>query len=136
MAGGGDLENEMRERAPKNLLVLGWQPASDVFSAADVVLSTSENEGMPVALIEAQMMGLPVVATDVGSVAEVVEHGRTGLVGKPVEISELLASVLLSKTTRDHMGNAAKERSFREFGVDTLAARHADLYRGVLRSSQ
>lgn len=136
MAGGGDLEEEMRAQAPTNLLVVGWQPASRVFSAADLVISTSENEGMPVALIEAQMMGLPVVATDVGSVAEVVLHGRTGFVGKPSELNGLLTSLLDNKALRDQMGHAATAHAMAEFGVDTLAQRHADLYRSVTRAAQ
>jgi glycosyltransferase involved in cell wall biosynthesis len=72
MAGGGDLLEQVKATAPANVTVLGWAEASDLFGAADIILSTSENEGMPVALIEAQLAGKPVVATDVGSVSEVI----------------------------------------------------------------
>ena len=52
---------------------LGWRSdVETVYAAADLVLLTSDNEGMPVSLIEAGLAGRPAVATDVGSVAEVV----------------------------------------------------------------
>ena len=50
-----------------------------VYAAADLVLLTSDNEGMPVSLIEAGLAGLPAVATKVGSVAEVVQQEATGI---------------------------------------------------------
>ena len=78
MAGGGNLLNEIKARSPKNLLVLGWQDAKDVLPIADIFLSTSENEGIPIAMIEAQLSGIPIVATDVGSVSEVVIDHKTG----------------------------------------------------------
>ena len=80
MAGGGDLLEIMKKKAPKNLKVLGWQDAKSVFPIADIFLLTSENEGMPIALIEAQLAAIPVVATNVGSVPEFILHNKTGLV--------------------------------------------------------
>ena len=136
MAGGGDMEGFMRANAPENLKVLGWQPAVTVFSSADVVISTSENEGMPVALIEAQMMGLPVVATDVGSVAEVVENKSTGFVTSPKHLDTALTTLLADSGLRDQMGNAARARAHAEFGVERLGQRHADLYRHLKETAQ
>jgi glycosyltransferase involved in cell wall biosynthesis len=80
MAGGGDLLDQVKAAAPENVTVLGWAEAADLFGATDIILSTSENEGMPVALIEAQLAGKPVVATDVGSVSEVILNHETGIV--------------------------------------------------------
>lgn len=136
MAGGGDMENWMRAQAPENLHVIGWQPANLVFSAADVVLSTSENEGMPVALIEAQMMGLPVVATDVGAVGEVVLDGHTGFVGSPQTLETNLKALIVDQARRKGFAVHARERSHSHFSVKALGTRHADLYRSLVSPRQ
>ena len=61
----------------------GWKRDLGVyFSAADVVCLTSDNEGMPIALIEAALCGVPSVAANVGSTKEVVLDGLTGFVVK------------------------------------------------------
>jgi len=59
--------------------MVGWRSdVETVYAAADVVVLTSDNEGMPVTLIEAAHAGRAAVTTRVGSAAEVVEHGVTG----------------------------------------------------------
>ena len=136
MAGGGDMQDWMRTHAPENLKVIGWQRANVVFSAADVVLSTSENEGMPVALIEAQMMGLPVVATDVGAVGEVVIDGHTGYVGSPQSLETNLKALMSDEQRRHSFAVNARERSRIHFSVEALGTRHADLYRSMVSVRQ
>lgn len=59
LAGGGDLLADVKKSAPKNMKLLGWQVASDLLPLADLVLSTSENEGMPIALIESSLLASP-----------------------------------------------------------------------------
>ncbi len=78
--------------------------------ASDVLLMTSESEGVPGVLIEAGLCGVPAVSTDVGYVGDVVAHGETGLLvgsSDPDEIAEALAAVLAD---RDRMGAAARLR--------------------------
>ncbi len=104
-----------------------------VFSDLDLVLATSRSEGLPVALIEAAAAGLPVVATDVGGVAELVAHERTGLLGKTVdELSFHLAALLEHATERQAMGGRARLRVAKRHGADVLAGRLEELYRAVL----
>ena len=83
VCGDGDLAAEVAGTASdlgRSLRLLGWRAdVETVYAAADLILLTSDNEGMPVSLIEAGLAGLPAVATSVGSVAEVVEDGCTGL---------------------------------------------------------
>lgn len=101
--GSGDLLDDLISKAPANCQVLGWIHAPTFMSACDVILSTSENEGMPIALIEAQLAGKPVVATDAGSVSEVVINNETGFVtGKKKEelvvaLKQLINSVPKAK---------------------------------------
>jgi glycosyltransferase involved in cell wall biosynthesis len=103
MAGGGDLLEQVKATAPANVSVLGWAEAADLFGAADIILSTSENEGMPVALIEAQLAGKPVVATDVGSVSEVILNHETGIVTNKNagSIASAVESLVIDKAKRE-----------------------------------
>ena len=130
MAGGGDLLEEMKKAAPDNLTVLGWQDAATIWAAADITLSTSENEGMPIALIEAQLAGLPVVATDVGAVGEVVIDGVTGFVtATGVEaLRARLSELLEDSELRQSMGAAAKAHAEALFTPEKMLSQHVQLY--------
>ena len=90
VAGDGPLRPELEARAPANVRFLGWRSdMATVYAAGNLVLLTSDNEGMPVTLIEAALCGVPAVATDVGSTREVVLNGRTG-VTVPADASYLV----------------------------------------------
>ena len=131
IAGGGDLLDDIKSKAPKNVKVIGWSDSSLMWSAVDVVLSTSDNEGMPIALIEAQLAGLPVVATDVGSCSEVIKSGKTGFV-VPKDKSELKKALTLLNVDykkRASFGKAAKANSQKHFTVDKMLSAHAQIYR-------
>jgi glycosyltransferase involved in cell wall biosynthesis len=135
MAGGGDLLEQVKAAAPANVSVIGWAQAADLFGAADIILSTSENEGMPVALIEAQLAGKPVVATDVGSVSEVILNHETGIVTNKNagSIASAVESLILDKTTRDEMGRLAIARAQALFSVDRMINAHIELYKSIVK---
>jgi len=135
LAGGGDLLEKVRSAAPANVSVVGWTQAEDLFGASDIILSTSENEGMPVALIEAQLAGKPVVATDVGSVSEVVLNHETGIVTNKNagSIALALETLLLDKQKRTEMGTLATSRANALFSVDRMINAHIALYKSILK---
>jgi glycosyltransferase involved in cell wall biosynthesis len=135
MAGGGDLLDQVKAAAPSNVSVTGWAEAADLFGASDVIISTSENEGMPVALIEAQLAGKPVVATDVGSVSEVILNHETGIVTNKNagSIALALESLILDKAKRDEMGRLATARSQALFSVDRMINAHIELYTSIVK---
>ena len=135
MAGGGDLLEQVKAAAPTNVSVVGWAEAADLFGASDIILSTSENEGMPVALIEAQLAGKPVVATDVGSVSEVVLNHETGIVTNKNagSIASAIESLVLDKTTREEMGRLAIARAQALFSVDRMINAHIELYKSIVK---
>ena len=135
MAGGGDLLDQVKAAAPINVSVIGWAEAADLFGAADIILSTSENEGMPVALIEAQLAGKPVVATDVGSVSEVVLNHETGIVTNKNagSIASALESLVIDKATREEMGRLAIARAHALFSVDRMINSHIELYKSIVK---
>jgi glycosyltransferase involved in cell wall biosynthesis len=135
MAGGGDLLGQVKAAAPSNVSVIGWADAADLFGASDLILSTSENEGMPVALIEAQLAGKPVVATDVGSVSEVILNHETGIVTNKNagSIASAVESLILDKTTREEMGRLATARAQALFSVDRMINAHIELYKSIVK---
>ena len=135
IAGGGDLLEEVKEAAPSNVSVIGWAQAEDLFGASDVILSTSENEGMPVALIEAQLAGKPVVATNVGSVSEVIADGETGLVTdkRTDSLIAALNTLIQDPGKRAAMSTLASSRAQSLFSVDRMINAHIGLYKSIVK---
>ncbi|HAF90118.1 MAG TPA: glycosyltransferase family 1 protein [Deltaproteobacteria bacterium] len=138
IAGEGDLSLHTRELA-KNLgdsvRFLGWQDDVErLYAAADIVVLCSDNEGMPVTLIEAASAGLPAVATDVGSTGEVVAHQKTGLlVGKSdTALAEGVRILLEDRDLLKSMGFAAKVRAEKHFGIEKLIFGYSELYKSLL----
>ena len=133
MAGGGDLLETIKSNAPENVKVIGWADAATFWSAVDIAISTSDNEGMPVALIEAQLAGLPVIATNVGSNSEVIQDEVTGLIAS-TSVDALVGAVnrltSLPSLIRTQ-GDKGRERASKEFSLEKMIRSHADLYREV-----
>jgi glycosyltransferase involved in cell wall biosynthesis len=130
MAGGGDLLESISKQAPNNLKVLGWQDAGSILPIADVFLSTSENEGMPIALIEAQLASIPVVATNVGSVSAVILNNKTGLLCSKsnTELIEAIKKLAYNKSLRSKFGKSGKANSLKLFSERKLISAHKNLY--------
>ncbi len=109
----------------------------DVCFASDVVMLTSDNEGTPVSLIEAQAAAVPVVATDVGGVRSVVLHGVSGLLAAADDVAGLADAAgrfLDDAALRADAGIAGRAHSTRRFTLARLTRDHAELYRELLTS--
>ncbi len=137
LAGGGDLLTQVKTAAPANVSVIGWAEPADLFGVADIILSTSENEGMPVALIEAQLAGKPVIATDVGSVGEVVLDQKTGFTTNknPHDIADIVKSILGNIIMRNEMSLRAVAHANKHFSVDALIKKHKQLYEELITTN-
>ena len=126
MAGGGDLLEQVKSTAPKNVNVIGWTNAATFWSAVDCAISTSDNEGMPVALIEAQLAGVPIVATDVGSNREVVENKITGFITSK-KLSDLIMAISYLKKNPElikTMGSEARAQAEKNFNLSKMISAH------------
>jgi glycosyltransferase involved in cell wall biosynthesis len=138
IAGDGELLEICRARIVKQALpvtILGWQSDIEkVLSASDIIVLTSDNEGTPLSLIQAGMAGLPVVATNVGSVPEVVLDGVTGIVTalEVQEIADALEKLVLNKHLRQRFAHKAQEFTLANFGVERLVQDHQELYKKLL----
>lgn len=127
VVGDGD-ERARLEVLPRRADVrfLGWRgDVGTIHAAADVVVVTSDNEGMPVTLIEAAMAGRACVTTDVGSAGEVVLDGRTGRVvaREPGAVAAAITALLEDDVAREQAGAAARAHARANFAVEALSDR-------------
>ncbi len=102
----------------------------------DIVVLTSHNEGTPVSLIEAQLFGLPVVATNVGGVRDTLIDGESGFLVSPGdadEFAKLLRQLIHDKTLRTSMGKTGKQFAQQRFSRSTEVNEVDALYRRCLQ---
>lgn len=117
------------------LLLLGHRrDAMAVMGACDVFCLASLHEGLPVALMEALALGLPVVATGVGGIREVVDDGVEGLLvapGSPEALAGAILTVLGDDDLRRKMAGAAAKRG-ETLSIDAAVATTERLYRRLV----
>jgi glycosyltransferase involved in cell wall biosynthesis len=119
MVGGGDLERSVQKRIKLRALkveFLGLLPHErtlQVLSTLGVLVMTSRWEGLPILALEAMSVGVPVVATRVGGLPEIIEDGRSGMLVKtrsPDEIVAAVRTVTEDLELRDSIIRSARER--------------------------
>jgi L-malate glycosyltransferase len=111
------------------------RPVRELLAAADLFVLSSLEEGISNALLEAQAEGVAAVVTDVGGNAEVVEHGRTGLVvppGDPSALAGAIAELLRDDARRRAMGAAALARTRDRYGLDRMTSRMEAYYESLV----
>lgn len=107
--------------------------ASAVIVAADVCLLCSETEGLSNSLLEYQLLGRPVICTDVGGNPEIVEDGVGGLLvpaRQPERIAEALSRLASDRAMREQMGRAGQISVMHRFGIDRMVDEYEAIYRG------
>ncbi len=121
-------ENQLQE----NVFLLGRiDDADKLLKAADVFILASRSEGMPYVLIEALFAGLPIVATEVGGVPEIIKSGVSGLLTPPLDNKALFMAILSLRqdaSLREKLGQKAKERSG-QFTLELTLERTLEVYR-------
>jgi len=138
IVGDGDLMRETRDKVRQSnapIQFLGMQNEVETcLAASDGVVLTSDNEGTPIGLIEAAMAGIPVVASDVGSVHEVVRDGETGWLAAPdaAALSAAVLELLRGPEEAARRGNGARNLAEQKFGVSRFLNDYEQLYTEVL----
>ncbi len=107
-----------------------------LMNAADAYVMSSAWEGMPMVLLEAAAVGLPIVATDVGGNREVVEQGENGLLVSPKDSSRLAMAMraLMERPAeeRTRMGQAGRALVLQRYDLQRIIQRWEDLYQELL----
>jgi glycosyltransferase involved in cell wall biosynthesis len=104
-------------------------------AALDVYLMSSEFEGLPIAMLEAMSMGLPVVATRAGGIGEVVREGQEGFLSSVAEWERLekpLLRLVGDAPLREELGAAARRRVVESFSIERMARSLEEVYLEVL----
>jgi glycosyltransferase involved in cell wall biosynthesis len=130
IGGGEDSGRATLESA--NVEVTGWLPRPEALAAIsrlDICLHPTRWEGMPIALIESQVAGLPAVTTDAVGNRDVVRHGETGFVGKGHEdLVKALRSLIADPALRSRMGDRAREVAVERFRLDRMLDDYERVY--------
>lgn len=122
LGGAGELLGE-REDVP------------DLLAGADVFVLSSRSEGLPLSILEAMAAGLPVVASAVGGIPELVVDGETGFLvppGDPRALADALGRLLAAVELRRAFGRAGRARVERAFSVAAARQAHVELYERLL----
>jgi glycosyltransferase involved in cell wall biosynthesis len=109
---------------------------ADLLKGSDVYLQSSLTEGYSMALVEASSAQLPILATDVGGNAEIVQNGQTGCLvasGDVAAMADALEKLALDSSARLRMGAAARVWAVRAGSLDTMYSAYLRLY-GETRS--
>jgi glycosyltransferase involved in cell wall biosynthesis len=142
MVGAGSMFDSIKEQIENSMLsqsvVLAGERADvpQLLASSDVFASSSHREGLPLALLEAMMAGLPVVATSVGDIPNVVTSD-TGVIvppHQPEKLAAALEDLLKNPEKRKAMGRAAQQRAWSEYSVDAWMKKHLALYQEMLAS--
>jgi glycosyltransferase involved in cell wall biosynthesis len=107
--------------------------------ASDAFAMPSLKEGLGVAALEAMASGLPVIASDVGGLREVVEDDRTGIIvppANPEKIASAIKRLAESPELRSQMSAAARARVVENYSMEQMAARTLALYRECVRKTR
>lgn len=110
----------------------------NIYIASDLVVLTSDNEGTPVSLIEAQAAAKPTVATAVGGVSSVVLHGTTGLIVAPDDdagFARAIEELAADPDRRREMGQQGRTHVLRNFDLRRLVGDIDRLYRSLLNET-
>lgn len=141
--GEGELEDDLRAQIVKsgqveNAILAGRvNNVNEYLLAADVFVLPSVSEAMPNALLEAMAAGLPVIASAVGGILDVVDHGENGLLYSPGDTEGLgncLLAMARSPEQRTRFGENARQTIIDRFSLERMTDRYVGLYQALLSS--
>jgi len=145
IGGTGPLEEELRRKIRELKLepyvrMAGFiEDVPSFLSELDVFVLPSDSEGIGLAIMEAMATGLPVVATAVGGVPEVVSDGQTGILVPPRQpklLAQAIVRLLVDPDLARAMGAAGRNRVEALFDAKVMAERTVAVYRSLVRSSR
>jgi glycosyltransferase involved in cell wall biosynthesis len=137
--GDGELREELeKQSAGLPVTFVGWQSnIEDWLAATDAAILLSDSEAIPLAMIEAGYAGLPVIATNVGSMSDVVIDGVNGYLVE-TNMNEIIEKTLLmakNPSLRDQMGRNGRNLATEHFSVKAMISIHEEIYSQLMGRS-
>lgn len=124
-------QNDLTER----VYLAGFiENASNYLKAFDVFTLTSIKEGLPYVILEAGLAGLPVIATKVGGIPEIIEDGVDGILISPRSVEEVQKSLILlgeSSVMRKELGRKLQEKIEKDFKLETMIEKTEAVYKKI-----
>ncbi|MBW2061869.1 MAG: glycosyltransferase family 4 protein [Deltaproteobacteria bacterium] len=142
VAGDGPARSYVEERARSfsvmdKVIFAGYrEDTPQILSAMNrFVLPSTKNEGVPQAILQAMLAGIPVIASSAGGLTEVVEHGRTGLLAPPRDPAALKEAILASFRSPEKakaMSITAREKALQNATLEKMIDKTEEVYLSVL----
>jgi glycosyltransferase involved in cell wall biosynthesis len=110
-----------------------------VYGSFDIMVSSSRQEGLPMAILEGMACGLPLVATSVGEVSSVVRDGETGILlspGDPEALASAITALLRDSEKRRRLGSAARHLVESEYSAERMASEYLFVYRDAIAAAK
>jgi glycosyltransferase involved in cell wall biosynthesis len=145
LVGDGPRRQAIRRLASSLLPPMRWRlfpgrlDLAPLLRQGSLLALSSVAEGLPNVVLEAMATGLPVVATDVGGLSEVVKPGETGWLVAPKDVPGLakaISHLLANDTLRAAFGRAGKRRVERRFSVQSMVQQHQEVFLRLLNGYQ
>ena len=121
----------------RQIIFLGNEPnLSSIYNILDISVLPSSREGLGFSILEAQAKGLPVVASRVGGIEEIIEHKHTGILVEPNNAQELYQGIKLlleDSALRQKIKNNAKKQIEDKFGLKDMSLKVEAIYKQALK---
>ncbi|RCU45165.1 glycosyltransferase [Corallincola holothuriorum] len=135
-----ELESLIAEQGLKDVVMLpGFcKQVSLLLQQAKLFVMPSLTEGLPMALLEAMAVGVPIIASEVGAIPQVLDKGRCGKLVPAANVSELTKSMQLLLADSEEaalLGECGRERQQRHYSVDAMGTAYLRLYRNMVRGN-
>ena len=130
-------ENNLQEK----IKIMGWisgREKDEALNNSDIFILPSYSEGLPMSILEAMAIGLPIISTPVGGIPEAVEDGADGFLVSPGDynaLAEKIDSLASNKPQREQMGQRGYEIAREKFDVNVIISQLKEIYNELLESA-
>jgi glycosyltransferase involved in cell wall biosynthesis len=140
LVGDGELREQVERFVSQNglasriILAGERKDIPQILAASQVFVLTSYKEGLPISIIEAGLAGLPVIASRVGGIPELVQDGINGYIVPPADapaLAKTIQRLLDDADLRQRLGKASREKTLGEFVFDRMYNKTHEVYREV-----
>lgn len=139
IVGDGELseqvETEIQNNELSNVTKISFQrPIQNVYLCTDIIVITSQYEGLPLVLLESLSMGIPAVATRVGAIDEVLKNGSNGFIIDDIaDLNSFIQAIQCIAENLERFKNQCRKmrsKLSREFSIETMCRRYLNAFKG------